>query len=67
MDALAPYRVAGPDQDPAPLAHLQTKEPWAFDVNLWVELESNDMTRSGIPPTVISRTNFSGMYWTVVQ
>ena len=36
LDALEPFRVAGPAQDPAPLPYLQTSGPQAFDIQLEV-------------------------------
>lgn len=63
LDALEPFRVAPPAQDPPPAPHLATAEPWAFDVELSIELSSGRMAK----PIVVSRTNFRGMYWTVAQ
>jgi fumarylacetoacetase len=57
MDALEPFRVRGPIQEPPPLPYLQTSQAWAFDVNLVVELNAH----------VVSRTNFKHMYWNMAQ
>jgi len=57
LDALEPYRVPGPVQDPEPLGYLRTVEPWAFDIALEVELNG----------TPISRTNARGLYWSFAQ
>ncbi|HYH28070.1 MAG TPA: fumarylacetoacetase [Actinomycetota bacterium] len=62
FDALEPYRVAAPRQDPSPLPHLRSRDDWAFDVTLEVALQG-----SGTDELVISRTSFAGMYWTVAQ
>ncbi len=57
LEALAPYMVAAPRQDPVPADYLRTIGDWGVDLELEVML-GND---------VISKTNFSGMYWTMAQ
>jgi len=62
-EALEPFRVAGPTQDPTPLPYLQQKGANNYDLNLDVELRANgakDYAR-------IARTNFKYMYWSSVQ
>jgi fumarylacetoacetase len=60
-EALAPFLVDGPGQDPAPLPYLSRKGPQNYDIGLEVGL------RSGQAETVISRTNFRHMYWSSAQ
>jgi fumarylacetoacetase len=67
LDALEPFRVSGPRQEPAPLEYLRTAVPTSYDIRLSIELESQRMRDSGRDPVVISRTNFKGMYWNVAQ
>ena len=67
LDALEPFRVAGPVQEPPPLPYLQVNHPWAYAVNLAVELQSEQMRARGLVPATISRTNFRDMYWNVAQ
>ena len=67
LDALEPFRVAGPVQDPAPLPYLQVKRPWAYAVDLSVSLQSESMRTRGVAPATISQTNFRDMYWNVAQ
>jgi len=67
LDALEPYRVAGPEQDPPVLPYLEVSEPWAFDVELEIRLSSEQMRRRGLPAAVVSRTNFRRMYWSIAQ
>jgi fumarylacetoacetase len=62
LDALEPYRVAPPPQDPEPFEYLRVDEPWAFDISL-----SASLAPEGGAETVISRTNASGLYWTMAQ
>ena len=57
LDALEPFRMDGPEQDPPPLGYLRTDEPWSFDLPL--EILLND--------TVVSRTNARYLYWNAAQ
>lgn len=64
MDALEPFRCAGPSQtDPAPLPYLATPDERAYDLRLEVWLESQQLAE----PVRISDTNFRYMYWNVCQ
>ena len=63
MDALAPFRTAGPVQDPAPLDYLRTSGNWAYDVQLEVWLQGEKMER----PERISASNAKYLYWNVCQ
>jgi fumarylacetoacetase len=56
-DALAPYRVPAPPQAPEPLPHLRIEPNLGLDLHLEVELNGS----------VVIRTNFSGLYWTMAQ
>ena len=62
MDALEPYRLAGPIQDPQPLPYLQGNGAANFDIALEVEIVPAD----GASKTV-SRSNFKYMYWSMQQ
>jgi fumarylacetoacetase len=62
MDALEPFRVEGPVQDPAPLPYLETTGPQAYDIHLEAALAP-----AGKRPTTIARTNFRTMYWSIAQ
>lgn len=63
LDALEPYRVAGPTQDPPPLEYLRVDDVWNFDVSLLVELRTAAMQASH----VVARSNFRHMYWNMAQ
>ncbi|WP_321475495.1 fumarylacetoacetase [uncultured Paludibaculum sp.] len=63
LDALTPFRVDGPEQQPAPLPHLQTAEPRNYDIHLEVWLQP----ASAPSATCIARTNFRHMYWSMRQ
>ena len=62
LDALEPFRVAGPVQEPAPLPYLSQSGAHNFDVHLEVTL-----TPANGPETSISRANFGLMYWNMAQ
>ena len=50
LEALEPYRVAGPLQEPAPLDYLATGEPRNYDIALEVTLASARMRDARTPP-----------------
>ena len=69
LEALRPCRVPPPAQDPAPLPYLTRRvasdEPaagWSYDIPLEVAIQP----RAGAD-TVISRSNFRHLYWTIAQ
>lgn len=62
LDALEPFRVKSPKQDPTPLPYLRQKGKHSFDIKLEVGLTSDQGE-----PTTISRSNFKYMYWTMAQ
>ncbi|MGJ4888468.1 fumarylacetoacetase [Bradyrhizobium sp. HKCCYLRH3099] len=62
-EALEPFRVAGPVQDPTPLPYLQQKEAQNYDLALDVALRAS----GGNAAQTISQTNFKYMYWSSVQ
>jgi fumarylacetoacetase len=63
LEALEPFRRAGPAQDPPPLAYLRTNGPQTFDINLEVALQPAGLDR----PHVISRSNYKHLYWNMCQ
>ena len=62
LDALQPFRVSGPEQDPVPLAYLQWDEPGNYDIQLEAAIAPQDAGE-----TVVCRTNFRYMYWSMAQ
>jgi fumarylacetoacetase len=62
-EALEPFRVHGPAQDPTPLPYLQQARPNNYDLRLDVSLRAPSMNES----SRICRTNFKYMYWSSVQ
>lgn len=62
LDALEPFRTAGPAQDPKPLEYLQSSGEHSFDI----ALECDIVTPGGDSKTVC-KTNFKYMYWNICQ
>jgi fumarylacetoacetase len=62
-EALEPFRVHGPVQDPTPLPYLRRAQPNNYDLQLDVELRAAGVNT----PTRICTTNFKYMYWSSVQ
>ena len=62
-EALEPFRVHGPAQDPAPLPYLKQAQPNNYDLQLDVALRAAPMNEG----LRICRTNFKYMYWSSVQ
>jgi fumarylacetoacetase len=63
LDALEPFRVAGPEQNPRPLPYLSQTRPAAYDIQLEVSLQSERMDS----PELICRSNFKHLYWSMAQ
>jgi len=62
MDALAPFRVHGPEQFPHVLPYLITEGAKNFDVALEVLIQPEKAE-----PTSVCRSNFKYVYWNVNQ
>ncbi len=62
LEALEPFRMPTPPQDPAPLPYLRSERDGSFDIHLEVDLA----TPGGTTMTVC-RSNFGYMYWTMSQ
>jgi fumarylacetoacetase len=62
-EALEPFRIQGPAQDPAPLPYLQQARPNNYDLQLDVALRAAPMNEG----QRICHTNFKYMYWSSVQ
>jgi len=62
LDALEPYRVAGPKPLKKQLPYLQQKGKKSFDINLEVAIQPEKAKE-----TVVSRSNFKHMYWSMAQ
>jgi len=64
LDALEPFRCAGPVQDdPEPLPYLRNPGDGAYDIRLEVLLQSETMEE----PAVIATSNHRYIYWSISQ
>jgi len=64
MEALEPFMVANPKQDPEPLSYLKHSDPYSFDVNLEVSLRLPEFSGKD---KIVSRGNMRTLYWTFKQ
>ena len=62
MDALQPFRVNGPEQNPEPLPYLQQEGNNGYNINLQAAIKPKKQEE-----TIVSNTNFKYMYWTMNQ
>jgi fumarylacetoacetase len=62
-EALEPFRLHGPRQDPAPLPYLQQTQPNNYDLQLDIGLRAASMNEAAR----ICHTNFKYMYWSSAQ
>ena len=62
LDALEPFRVESPKQEPLPLPYLRQSGNRSFDISLEV-----DITPENGIPTTVSKSNFKYLYWTMAQ
>ena len=62
LDALEPFRVETPKQNPKPLPYLQQTGNKGFDINLEVVI-----TPENNIPTTVTKSNFKYMYWSMAQ
>ncbi|MCB0396516.1 MAG: fumarylacetoacetase [Flavobacteriales bacterium] len=62
LDALEPFRVSGPEQDPPVLPYLRYTGKWHYDIGLEVLIQPE-----GGEPTRVSESNFKYMYWNICQ
>ncbi|NVK85101.1 MAG: fumarylacetoacetase [Cytophagia bacterium] len=62
MDAMEPFKVEGPVQDPKVLPYLEYEGNYHFDLNLQVAIQPENQEE-----TVVTNSNFKYMYWNCVQ
>ncbi len=62
LDALKPFKVASPKQDPKPLAYLKQSGKKSYDIHLQAFIQPENGEE-----TLVSNSNFKYMYWTMVQ
>ena len=62
LDALEPFRVQGPEQEPKVLPYLQYEGMKNYNVNLQVAIQPENKEE-----TVVCDSNFKYMYWNMTQ
>lgn len=63
LEALEPFRCAGPKQDPEVLPYLRSTGDWSYDIHLEVSIQGKDMDR----PHIVCRSNAKNLYWNFHQ
>lgn len=62
MDALEPFAIEGPKQDPKVLPYLSYSGKYHYDINLSVSIQPEQSEE-----TVVCESNYKHMYWNMVQ
>lgn len=62
LEALEPFKVQGPEQQPEVLSYLQYEGQLNYDIQLQVGMSAQTSDE-----TVISESNFKYMYWNMMQ
>lgn len=62
LDALQPFKVKGPEQNPEVLSYLACDQNLAYDIQLQVALQPEN-----VEETIICNSNFKYMYWNMSQ
>ena len=62
MEALAPFKLQGPGQEPEVLPYLKCDGLKNYDIKLEVAIQPENCTE-----TVVSKSNFKYMYWNMSQ
>lgn len=63
MEALEPFRVPAPPQEPTPLPYLHSPTRTTYDIHLEVSLRGEKMSTS----MRVCASNFRHLYWTLAQ
>lgn len=62
LEALEPFRVAGPKQEPEVLSYLKCEKDHGFDINLEVYIQPEGKNASKV-----CTSNYKYMYWNIAQ
>lgn len=62
LDALEPFKVAGPKQDPRPLPYLEEDGLTSYDIAIQTSIKPKKQGE-----TIVSNTNFKNLYWSISQ
>lgn len=63
LDALEPFAIDAPKQDPKPLPYLAEKKSKNYDIALEVQIKPAGQKDS----CVVTKSNFQNLYWTLTQ
>lgn len=62
LDALEPYKTAGPEQEPKPLPYLLEEGDSSYDIQIDTFIKPKQAEK-----TLVSSTNFKNLYWSMAQ
>ncbi|MGI9531784.1 fumarylacetoacetase [Lutimonas sp.] len=62
LDALEPFKAAGPEQDPQPLPYLIEHGEQSYDIQIETSIKPRKKKE-----TLVSTTNFKNLYWSISQ
>jgi fumarylacetoacetase len=63
LDALEPFKVQLPAQDPTPLPYLQDPDLSSYDINLHIDIKTSTMAE----PQRLATSNLKYLYWSMAQ
>jgi fumarylacetoacetase len=63
LEALEPFKTENVEQNPEPLPYLKPKRNFTYDITLEVSIKTEKLDK----PFVISKSNFSYLYWSMQQ
>jgi fumarylacetoacetase len=63
LEALEPFKTENVEQSPEPLPYLKPKRNFTYDITLEVAIKTEKLDK----PFVISKSNFSYLYWSMQQ
>jgi len=63
FEALEPFRLEGPPQDPPVLSYLKPNKPGSYDIHLEVLIKTQKLK----DPVKIANGNFKHLYWSMAQ
>ncbi len=67
LDALEPFRIKGPEQEPEVLPYLKTEGLRNFNINLEVIISPDSESAQIGNENLVCKSNFSYMYWNICQ
>lgn len=63
LEALEPFKTDNVKQEPVPLPYLKPKRNFTYDITLEVAIQTEKLDK----PFIISKSNFSYLYWSMQQ